>query len=73
VPVAELKRRLEAVAKNEKAVLSSLTAAQLEESKKWGDRTETVRRIILIILAHYATHLGHLQLTYQLWLAKSRR
>ncbi len=73
VPKAELKRRLEAGQALAQTVLSSLTSAQLEESRKWGNRTETVRRVILLVLAHFANHLGHMQLTHQLWLANSRK
>lgn len=71
--MAELKRRLEGGAQNTEAILSSLTSAQLEESRKWQDRTGTVRWCIVHVIEHFATHLGHIQLTYQLWLAKSRR
>lgn len=73
VATDELKRRLDAGGKNTETILSSLTSAQLEESRKWRDRTETVRWCILHVIEHFATHLGHMQLTYQLWLAKSRR
>jgi hypothetical protein len=73
VAKAELKRRLEAGDALARSVLSPLTSAQLEESRKWGDRTETVRRVILIVIAHFANHLGHMQLTHQLWLTRSRK
>ncbi|MDP2969951.1 MAG: DinB family protein [Deltaproteobacteria bacterium] len=41
VAMAELKRRLEGGDQNTEAILSSLTSAQLEESRKWQDRRHT--------------------------------
>ena len=65
--MADLQRRLEAGTQMAEAVLSPLTPGQLEEPRKWLSGAGTVRRCILHIIAHYATHLGHLQLTHQLW------
>ena len=64
---AELERRFEAGQENTKAILSSLTSAQLDEIRKYRDRTESVRQVILRVIAHFSLHLGHMQLTYQLW------
>ena len=67
VEMAELQRRLAAGTQMAEAILSPLTPGQLEEPRKWLSGSGTVRRCILHAIAHYATHLGHLQLTYQLW------
>jgi hypothetical protein len=53
--------------------LSSLTEPQLAESRKFRDRTVTVRWGILHVIEHFATHIGHMQLTRQLWLAKAKK
>jgi len=68
VEVAELLRRLSAGTGMAEEILSPLTLAQLEESRKWLTGSGTVRRCILHAISHYAAHLGHMQLTYQLWL-----
>lgn len=73
VSVTELKSRLDAAAKITQEVLSPLTEHQLEESRKFRDRTETVRWGILHVIEHFAIHLGHMQLTRQLWLARSKK
>jgi len=73
VPVTELKSRLDAAAKITQEVLSPLTEPQLEESRQFRDRTVTVRWAILHVIEHFATHLGHMQLTRQIWLAKSKK
>ena len=67
VEIGELKRRLAAGTQMTEAILSPLTPGQLEEPRKWLSGSGTVRRCILHAIAHYAAHLGHLQLTYQLW------
>ena len=72
VPATELKAGLDAASRFSDEVLSSLTEAQLEEGRKFRDRTVTVRWGILHVIEHFATHIGHMQLTRQLWLAKNR-
>ncbi len=64
---SELAARLEAGIKDSTAILSSLTPAQLEETRKYREQTVTVRWAILHLIEHYAIHVGHLQLTRQLW------
>lgn len=73
VEVAKLKARLDAAAKSAEEVLSSLTETQLEESRKFRDRPVSVRWSILHVIEHIAVHIGHMQLTHQLWLAKPRK
>ena len=70
VSASELQAKLDAAAKVAVEILSSLTAAQLNESRKFRDRMVTVRWAILHVLEHTATHLGHIQLTRQLWMAQ---
>jgi uncharacterized damage-inducible protein DinB len=73
VPATELKARLDAASRVSEEVLSSLTEAQLEEDRKFRDRTVTVRWGILHVIEHFATHIGHMQLTRQLWLARNQK
>ena len=49
------------------AVLRRLTTADLDGEKLAVDRRMPVRFIILHIIDHYALHIGHMQITYQLW------
>ena len=52
-------------------MLGKLSSAQLLEIRTMPRRPEsgsiTVQWIILHLISHYATHLGHIQLTAQLW------
>ncbi len=73
VTMTELKRRLDTGAQIAEKTLSPMTSAQLEETRTWRNRTATVRWAIMHVIEHFALHLGHLQLTYQLWLVKSKR
>lgn len=73
VNVSALKTRLEAAAKSAEEVLSPMTEGQLEEGRKFRDRQVTVRWSILHVIEHTAQHVGHMQLTRQLWLAKSKK
>jgi uncharacterized damage-inducible protein DinB len=65
---SELIARLDASGKDTEKVLPSLTAANLEETRKFRDRTVTVRWAILHVIEHTAMHIGHMQLTRQLWI-----
>ena len=71
--LSELRAKIEAVAKVTAEILSALTEKQLEELRKWRDRSVSVRWCILHVVEHIAQHLGHMQLTRQLWLAKFRK
>jgi len=73
VKATELKARLDAAAKIAEEVLSPLTESQLEEGRKFRDRSITVRWGILHVIEHFATHIGHMQLTRQLWLVKTQK
>jgi uncharacterized damage-inducible protein DinB len=71
--VPEMRAKIEASGKVTREILSALTEKQLEESRKWRDRSVSVRWCILHVVEHIAQHLGHMQLTRQLWLAKFRK
>ena len=71
--LSELQARIGAAARVTVETLSALREKQLEEGRKWKDRSENVRWCILHVIEHFAQHLGHMQLTRQLWLAKSQK
>lgn len=57
-------------------ILKKLNHAQLLEARPLPFRPEqrepvTVHWVILHLISHYATHLGHIQLTRQLWEQKT--
>jgi hypothetical protein len=68
-----LKARLDEAVKIAGELLSPLKEDQMEEDRKYRDRTAKVRWIILHVIEHTAQHLGHMQLTRQLWLARNRK
>lgn len=68
--VPELQAKIGATGQVTTEILSALTEKQLEEGRKWRDRPVNVRWCILHVIEHYAQHLGHMQLTRQLWLAR---
>ncbi len=49
-------------------VFSRLTAADLDEHRDAWDRSGDARWAILHVIDHTALHLGHMQITYQLWM-----
>lgn len=58
---------LEQVGIETRQVLSALSATDLDGSRQVRDETVPVRWSIIHIIDHAALHLGHMQLTYQLW------
>ncbi len=73
VNASTLKARLDGAVKIIEEVLSPLKESQMEEDRKYRDRTAKARWIILHVIEHMAQHLGHMQLTRQLWLAGDRK
>ncbi len=71
--LSELQDKIGAAAKVTLETLSALREKQLEEGRKWKDRSINVRGCILHVIEHFAQHLGHMQLTRQLWLAKFQK
>ena len=54
-------------AETSRQILAALSADDLDGSREVHDRTVTVRWAILHVIDHTALHLGHMQITYQLW------
>jgi uncharacterized damage-inducible protein DinB len=64
---AELLQLLEKVSQETKEVLSALSESDMGEMRQARDRTVSVRWGILHVIDHTSLHLGHMQMTYQLW------
>ena len=65
--------RLQTVGEDTAAVLAALTAERLEETVRVRERETSVRWSILHVIDHMAVHLGHMQITYQLWMGDTSR
>ena len=70
--LSEIVDRWEKVGRTNERILGNLSSSQLEEGRTVTDSTggvdsHTIRWCILHLLGHYAIHLGHIQLTRQLW------
>ena len=63
----ELLRALDASGEEARQVLSAMDPAELDGTREARGRTIPVRWCILHIIDHTALHLGHMQITYQLW------
>ncbi len=59
---------LEAVGAETATVFERLSAADLEGTRIAHDKPLPVRWSILHVIDHSALHLGHMQITYQLWM-----
>jgi uncharacterized damage-inducible protein DinB len=64
---SELVRLLEETGVETRAVLSLLRETDLDGVREVRGRTVNVRWGILHVIDHTALHLGHMQITYQLW------
>jgi hypothetical protein len=64
---ADALERLGVVAIETHDVLSKLTAPELDSSFMKDDHAVGVRWVIHHVIYHYSLHIGHMQLTYQLW------
>lgn len=64
---ADALTRLEKSAAETQAVLSGLSAEQLEGTFLRDDHPVSVRWAIVHTIKHISLHIGHMQLTYQLW------
>lgn len=65
---APLVERLEAVGRQTREVFATLSEADLTGTRIAWDKEVTVRWAILHVVDHTALHLGHMQITYQLWM-----
>jgi uncharacterized damage-inducible protein DinB len=63
-----LARVLRDVGAETREVLSNLEVDDIEGAREARGRTVPVRWCILHVIDHTALHLGHMQLTYQLWM-----
>ena len=63
----ELVRLLEATGAETSQVFARLKPSDLDDEREARGRTIPVRWCILHVVDHTALHLGHMQLTYQLW------
>ena len=59
--------KLNAVADETRQVFSTLTNENLNSTRQVRERTVPVRWAILHVIDHTSLHLGHMQITYQLW------
>jgi len=59
---------LEKTAAETQEVFSALSETDLDGTREVGDRRVSVRWCILHVIDHTALHLGHMQITYQLWM-----
>ncbi|MFN8458493.1 MAG: DinB family protein [Anaerolineae bacterium] len=65
---AELIYRLDEVGGQSRQVLAVLSPTDLDGVREAQGRPVSVRWAILHVIDHTALHLGHMQLTYQLWM-----
>jgi len=65
---SELVHLLEDTGIETRGVFATLTEADLDGTREARGRTIPVRWCILHVIDHTALHLGHMQLTYQLWM-----
>ena len=65
---AELVDLLQQIGTETQQVFSSLSEPDLDGTRRIRGRTVPVRWCILHVIDHTALHLGHMQLTYQLWM-----
>lgn len=64
----EIVDRLEKVGAETRAVLATMSEESLSETRERDGRTVYVRWAMLHVIDHLALHLGHMQITYQLWM-----
>ena len=64
---AVLLQKLEAVGQQTRTILQNLTQEDLDGTRLARDREVPVRWGILHVIDHTALHLGHIQITAQLW------
>lgn len=64
---AVLQQTLQTVHQQTRTILQNLTQADLDGTRKARDREVPVRWAILHVIDHTALHLGHMQITAQLW------
>jgi hypothetical protein len=66
--VGDILDRFDVVAAETRTVMAWLTPGNLDETRLVRGKMIQVRWCILHVIDHTALHLGHMQLTYQLWM-----
>lgn len=64
---SELVALLDKISSETHAILAALSPEDLDSTREVEERLVPVRWAILHVIDHTALHLGHMQLTYQLW------
>ena len=64
---ADLIRHVGDIGTETRRILTALDETELNTSREVKGRTVAVRWALLHVVEHIALHLGHMQLTYQLW------
>jgi len=64
---AEIVRLLEDTAQETREVLLTLKDSDLKNTRQTAGRTLAVRWCLLHVIDHTSLHLGHMQITFQLW------
>jgi uncharacterized damage-inducible protein DinB len=64
---AQLIKRLDDVAEETAQIFTALSEVDLGDTRQNRDKKISVRWALLHVVDHYALHLGHIQITYQLW------
>lgn len=70
---AELVRLLQETGAESAQILNALSEADLDGTREVEGRTVPVRWGLLHVIDHTALHLGHMQITYQLWMEGQSR
>ncbi len=65
---SRLRSLLEEAGAETREVFSALSEADLAGTREARGRTVSVRWCVLHVVDHTALHLGHMQITYQLWM-----
>jgi uncharacterized damage-inducible protein DinB len=64
---ADIVRLLEDTARETREVLLTLKDSDLKDTRQTAGRTLAVRWCLLHVIDHTSLHLGHMQITFQLW------
>jgi uncharacterized damage-inducible protein DinB len=64
---AQLIKHLDDVGEETTQIFATLSEADLSDIRRHNGKEISVRWILLHVVDHYALHLGHIQITYQLW------
>ncbi len=71
VNTADLVAKLAKTGEETRQIMTTLTADSLNENRTRHNHIFTVRWCIMHVIEHTTLHLGHMQLTHQLWQSQS--